>query len=161
MLSERFRKHVELLDSNWLEILSRSANAALKLNGIGIADNCAKLESILNGKKVNYEICHPIPDDKNKKTYKCKGYKYNLEDDKVVGFALTYTNIDNEYIKKFLGLPDEELPIIGQVYSMYDWEQQGYSWKYSKLDLEISLDNEKLIAQTFYVGKKLTYFDDY
>jgi hypothetical protein len=47
MLSGLFRKHVELLDSNWMEILSRSANAKFQLNGIEISDSRAKLESVL------------------------------------------------------------------------------------------------------------------
>ena len=161
MLSERFRKHVDLLDSNWIEILSHSANAKLQLNGIEITDSREKLESILNGKKVKYAMSHPIPDDKSKKTYKCEGYKYNLVDDKIVGFALTYTNINRDLVEKYLGLPDKEVPIVGQVYNMYDWELDGYTWEYNKLNLEISLDEEKLSARTFYVGKKLTWLDDY
>jgi hypothetical protein len=44
---------------------------------------------------------------------------------------------------------------------MYDWELDGYTWEYDKLNLKISLDIEKLNARTFFVGKKFSWLDNY
>ncbi|OQP52757.1 hypothetical protein A4H97_23920 [Niastella yeongjuensis] len=153
MLSETI---VELLDPNWTEMVSQGTNVKFMLNGIMISDSRAKLESVLNDKEVNYKIFYPLVNEVNKRTYECDGYKFNLVDDTVVGFALTYTELDSEYVKKCLGETDQEIAITGEVYSMYDWQLLGYNWKYNRLNLEISIDKEKLIANTFYVGKNVS-----
>lgn len=160
MSSGPFKKYVDLLDRNWLAIVSLNPSAELRLSGIGLTDSREKLESTLDGNKVQYGIFYPLPADKSKKTYKCAGHSFNVQDDTVVGFALTYTKVNTDIVKRYLGETDNEDPIVGQVYSMYDWELLGYTWKYSRLDLEISLDEKKLVAQTFYVGKKLSSWDD-
>lgn len=160
MLFGIFTKQIELLDSDWMKNLKRKSGIRFTLNGVKIRDNRTKLELTLNRNQVAFRINYPLVDDQTQVEYICSGCKYKLQKDRVVGFAITNTNVSKKDVIDHLGNPTKVVPIIGEIFSMDLFEIEGYIWEYEDFKLEITLDEEQLIAQAFHVGKKLHYFDN-
>lgn len=154
-------QRIELLESAWMEMVGKGSEIVFQLNGIEINDSREKLELVLNQKGVEYRVEQPFEAEINKKQYFSEGCRYNVIDDKVVGLALEYLHISRDYIENHLGMPDNTTILLGQVYSMYDFEIDGYIWEYKKLDLEITFDVEQTFARTFNIGKTLYFLDSY
>lgn len=154
-------QRIELLESTWMEKAGKGSEIVFQLNGIEIQDSREKLELVLDQKGVEYRVEQPFETEKNKKQYFGKGYRFNVIDDKVVGLALKYLHIGRDYIENHLGLPDDATILLGQVYSMFDFEIDGYIWEYKKLNLKITFDVEQTFARTFNIGKTLYFLDSY
>ncbi len=160
MLFGFFTKQIELLDPDWMNNLKHESRIRFTLNGVKIGDNRTKLELVLNRNQAAFRINYPLVDDQTLVEYICSGYRYKIQKDRVVGFAITSTNISREEVSNHFGEPTDVTPIIGAVFSMDLFEIEGYIWEYKNLNVEITLDEEQLIAQAFHIGKKLYYFDN-
>ena len=155
-----FTKQIELLDSGWMKNLKDESKITFRLNGVKIQDNRTKLESILNQNHVVFSINYPLVNDREQVEYICTGYKYKLQKNQIVGFAITNTNVSKNEIIENLGDPTKVTPIIGEIFSMDFFEIEGYIWEYEGLNLEVTFDENELVAQAFHVGQKLYYFDN-
>lgn len=153
-------KQIELRDSDWMESLTNESKAIFTLNGVKIQDDKTVLERILNEKYISFRINYPLLDDRDQVEYLCTGYRYKLQQNQVVGFAITNTNVSKNDVMDKLGDPTNITPIIGDIFLIDFFEIEGYIWEYEKLQLEITLDQEQQFARAFYVGKKLYYFDN-
>ncbi|WP_300665516.1 hypothetical protein [Fluviicola sp.] len=140
--------------------LTDESKITFRLNGVKMKDNRTKLESILNQHRVSFRVNYPLVNDQEQVEYICTGYKYKLQKDQVVGFALTNTNVSKQDIIHNLGNPTKVTPIIGEIFSMDLFEIEGYIWEYDGLKLEVTFDEKELAAEAFHVGKKLYYFDN-
>lgn len=154
-------QRIELSESAWMEKTGKGLEVVFQLSGIAIHDSREKLEFILNQKGVEYRVEQPFEAEMQKKQYFCEGCRYNVIDDNVVGLALEYLHIGRDYIENHLGAPDDTTILLGQVYSMYDFEIDGYIWEYKKLNLKITFDVEQEFARTFNIGKTLYFLDSY
>lgn len=155
-----FAKQIELGDPDWMKNLKNEAKVKFTLNGVKIQDDKTTLERVLNQNDASFRINYPLVDDCDLIEYICTNFRYKLQQNQVVGFAITNTNVSkNELIDK-LGDPTNITPIIGEIFSMDMFEIEGYIWEYEKLQLEITLNEEQQFARAFHVGKKLYYFDN-
>ena len=155
-----FTKQIELGDPDWMKNLKNESRVRFKLNGVKIRDDKTILERILNQNHTVFRINYPLVDNQDSVEYICTDYKYKLQQDRVVGFAITNANANKNDIIEQLGDPTSITPIIGEIYSIDMFEIEGYIWEYEKLQLEITLDEEQQVACAFHVGKKLYYFDN-
>lgn len=155
-----FTKQIELGDPDWMKNLKNESRVRFKLNGVKIRDDKTILERILNQNHTVFRINYPLVDNQDSVEYICTDCKYKLQQDRVVGFAITNANANKNDIIEQLGNPTNVTPIIGEIFLIDFFEIEGYIWEYEALKLEITLDQEQQVARAFHVGKKLYYFDN-
>lgn len=149
------RKKTELTNHNWLEKIPETKDYTLCFLNIG--DSVSQLTD-----------CQGSPSEiKKDQNNLYEVYYYNLKDFKI-GFQMTDSTISgftlinqkdgiskSDILNKLGPIPGQTL-MIGQIFSMLDYEIDGFIYDYDAFDLKIKVEQNETTVSTFYFGKNWT-----
>lgn len=155
MISDLFKKRLELNDRKWFENVSK--NNSYTLCSIKIGDSDIKLLKKLGNS-------NEIKEDKSK-NYKV--YYYHTEEYHKIGFQIINSRIsgftlinDNGVTKKEiinkLGEAQSKNIVLGQIFNILDYEIEANIYNYDEYNLRIKLDKMENIISAFYFGRYWT-----
>lgn len=144
---------IELSEAGWLEKIREQA--PYMLCSVKIQDPLSTLTTLfknsLEQKKSHhqaYQVYYTELSDSIKAGFQ-------VIDSKVSGFTLIHDKqFSQSDLLNMLGEPTGKTPVIGQVFSMWSYEIEGYIYDYDAFDLKVKLDETEQNITAFYFGKQ-------